>query len=157
LHTADKEEAARVVHAKNDATRQPAIHISIAKAYLVGADPKLVERTWRWVMQEYGSRGKENTRRRNERAIRSKSFDLTRDRKLIETTADDLRAVMKAGGAFTNHFLRCLHNSAIGLGWLLAPLIPPKLWPKYPRRCRLSSGGTLDCRQTVTTAFLAAQ
>jgi len=72
LQTDDKEEAVRIIHAKNDATRQSGINITIAKAYLVGADPKLVERTWSWVMQEYCSRGKETTRLRNQRAIRSK-------------------------------------------------------------------------------------
>lgn len=46
FHTGDKEEAARIIHAKNDATRQSGINITIAKAYLVGADPKLVERAW---------------------------------------------------------------------------------------------------------------
>ena len=71
---------------------------------------------------------------RRARAIRSRPFDLIRDKKLIETTADDLRAVITAGGAFTNHFLRCLHNLALGLGWLLSPVIPPKLWPKARKR-----------------------
>jgi integrase len=134
LHTGDKEEATRILHAKNDATRASGINITIAKAYLVGSDPKLVERTWSWVMQEYCSKGKESTRRRNQRAIRSKPFNLIRDKKLIETTADDLQAVMRAGGAFTNHFLRCLHNLALGFGWILAPVIPPKLWPKAEKR-----------------------
>jgi integrase len=134
LQTEDKEEATRIIHAKNDATRQSGINITIAKAYLVGADPKLVERTWSWVMLEYCSRGKESARLRNQRAISCKPFDLIRDKKLIETTADDLRAVMKAGGAFTNHFLRCLHNLAIGMGWVLHPIIPPKLWPKSEKR-----------------------
>jgi len=134
LHTDDKEEAARIIHARNDASRQSGINITIAKAYLVGSDPKLVERTWTWVMQDYCSKGKESTQKRNQRAIRSKPFNLIRDKKLIETTADDLRAVMKAGGAFTNHFLRCLHNSALGLGWILSPIIPPKLWPKAEKR-----------------------
>jgi integrase len=134
LQTSDKAEATRILYAKNDATRQSFINISIAKAYLVGADPKLVERTWNCVMQEICGRGKESTRRRNLRAIRGKAFDLIRDRKLVETTAEDLGAVMKAGGAFTNHFLRCLHNCALGYGWILAPIIPPKLWPKYEKK-----------------------
>jgi len=134
LHTSNKEEAARILHAKNDAMRQSAINISLAKAYLVGADAKLVERTWSWVMRGYCSRGRENTRQRNQRAIQGKPFDLIRNKKLVETTAEDLWAVMKAGGAFTNHFLRCLHNSAVGLGWLLTPIIPPKLWPKIEKR-----------------------
>ncbi len=45
LFTDDKEEAQRILRARNDAGLQPAINISIAKAYLLGTDPKLVERT----------------------------------------------------------------------------------------------------------------
>lgn len=134
LQTSDQEEAKRILHARNDAPHHAAINISIAKAYLVGSDSKLVERTWRFVLDEFCSRGKESTRRRNLRAAQSKTLDLIRDKKLIETTADDLRAVMKAGGAFTNHYLRCLHNLAIGYGWLLGPIIPPKLWPRAAKR-----------------------
>ncbi len=134
LRTSDKQEAARILHAKNDAPHHAAINVSIAKAYLVGSDPKLVERTWQFVIDEFCSRGKESTRRRNLRAAKSKPFDFIRNKKLIETNADDLWAVMKAGGAFTNHYLRCLHSSAIGYGWLLGPIIPPKLWPKAAKR-----------------------
>ncbi len=36
LHTGDKGEAARILHARNDATRQSGINITIAKAYLHG-------------------------------------------------------------------------------------------------------------------------
>jgi len=147
LQTDEKAEAARIIHARNEAARQSGINLAIAKAYLVGADPKLAERTWGWVMEEYCSRGKETTRLRNRRAIRGKPFNLIRDKKLIETTADDLRAVMKAGGAFTNHFLRCLHNLALGMGWVLNPIIPPKLWPKAEKRPK--RGITLEEHQKI--------
>ena len=109
LRTSDKQEAGRILYARNDAPHHAAINVSIAKAYLVGSDPKLVERIWQFVMDEFCSRGKESTRRRNLRAAKSKPFDFIRNKKLIETNADDLWAVMKAGGAFTNHYLRCLH------------------------------------------------
>ena len=46
LRTGSKEHAKQLVQAKNNAARQPALNIAIAKAYLVGADPKLMERTW---------------------------------------------------------------------------------------------------------------
>ena len=65
------EEAKRIIRAKNDAATQPAINISIAKAYLVGTDPKLVERTWAFVMQEFCAVKKDSTRLRRERAIKS--------------------------------------------------------------------------------------
>jgi integrase len=133
LHTSDKEEAIRILQAKNDAFRQPALNLSIAKAYLVGADPRFSERTWGFVMQEYGLNGRESTRARRDRAVKSKVFDPIRNRKLVQTTAEDFQAVIRGGGAFTNHFLRCLHNLALGMGWLVGPVIPPKLWPKIKK------------------------
>jgi hypothetical protein len=57
-------------------------------------------------------------------------FNAIRRKKLIETRADDLRAVLDDKRHSTNHFLRCWHNLAIGLGWLPWPIIPAKLWPK---------------------------
>ena len=134
LHTSDQEEAQRIIRAKNDAATQPAINISIAKAYLVGTDPKLVERTWAFVIQEFCAVKKESTRLRRERAVKNKAFNAIRNKRLVETTAEDFHAVLKAGGVFANHILRCIHNLALGMGWLLAPIIPQKLWPKEEKK-----------------------
>lgn len=136
LHTRNREEAKRVIEAKNNAARQPALNVTIARAYLVGADPKLLERTWAFVMEEFCSVGKESTRIRRRRAIRSRAFVSIRNKKLIETTADDFLAVMRMGGSFTNHILRCLHNLALGMGWLLAPVVAHKLWPKITKKIK---------------------
>lgn len=137
LHTGDGEEAKRIIRAKNDAATQPAINISIAKAYLVGTDPKLVERTWSFVFQEFCAVKKDSTRLRRERAVKSKTLNFIRNKRLVETTAEDFHAILKAGGAYTNQMLRCIHNLALGMGWILAPVIPQKLWPtvnKKPKR-----------------------
>ena len=136
LHTGDREEAKRILRAKNDAATQPAINISIAKAYLAGIDPKLVERTWAFVMGEFCSVKKESTRLRRERAVKSQAFNFIRAKRLVETSPEDFYAVLKSGGAFTHHILRCLHNLALGMGWLLAPVIPPRLWPKIEKKHR---------------------
>jgi integrase len=133
LHTSDPEEAKRIIRAKNDAATQPAINISIAKAYLAGSDPKLVERTWAFVLHEFCAVKKESTRLRRERAVKGPSFNFIRDKRLVETTAEDFYAVLKSGGVFTQHTLRCLHNLAFGMGWILSPVIPPKLWPKLEK------------------------
>jgi integrase len=130
LHTEDREAAKRIIRAKNDAATQPAINISIAKAYLVGTDPKLVERTWAFVFQEFCSVKKDSTRQRRERAVKNKAFNLIRNKRLVETTAEDFHNVLKSGGVYINHSLRCIHNLALGMGWILAPIIPPKLWPQ---------------------------
>jgi len=136
LHTGDREEARRIIRAKNDSATQPAINISIARAWLVGTDPKLVERTWGFVIQEFCTVKKDSTRQRRARAVRSKAFNVIRNKRLVETTAEDFYAVLKSGGVFTNHILRCIHNLALGMGWILAPVIPPKLWPKVEKKHR---------------------
>ena len=134
LHTGDREEARRIIRAKNDSATQPAINISIARAYLVGTDPKLVERAWTFVMEEFCAVKKDSTRQRRERAVKGRAFNVIRNKRLVETTAEDFYAVFKSGGVFTNHILRCIHNLALGMGWILAPVIPPKLWPKVEKK-----------------------
>lgn len=134
LRTRNKDDARRLVQAKNNAARQPALNIAIAKAYLVGADPKLMGRTWAFVLDQFCSRGKDSTRQRRCRAAKSKTFDPIRNKKLIETTAEDFFAVLNSGGSSTHQILRCLHNLALGMGWLLSPVIAPKLWPKVEKK-----------------------
>ena len=136
LHTGDREAAKQIIRAKNDAATQPAINICIAKAYLVGTDPKLVERTWAFVMQEFCAVKKDSSRLRRERAIKNPAFTFIRSKRLVETTADDFYAVLKSGGVFTQKVLRSLHNLSLGMGWILAPVIPPKLWPKTDKKHR---------------------
>jgi integrase len=89
----------------------------------------MVERTWRDVMIEILARTKPKSQARYDRAIREAAFDSIRDRKLIETTAEDFLTVLRNGTKSTNHFLRRLHNLAHGLGWLPALVLAPKLWP----------------------------
>jgi len=129
LGTRDRKEAERLRVTKDDAASQPFVNLAIGKAYLAAHDPSLVQRTWRVVMEAFVQRGKEHTHKRRERAMRSSPFRTIRDRKLVETTADDLRQVMALGGSSANHFMRCLHNLALGMGWLPGPIVPPKLWP----------------------------
>ena len=150
LHTADREAAKQIIRAKNDAATQPAINISIAKAYLVGTDPKLVERTWAFVIQEFCAVKKDSSRLRRERAIKSAAFNFIRNKRLVETTADDFQNVLKSGGVFTQHTLRCLHNLALGMGWILAPVIPPKLWPRIEKKHKRAI--TLEEHQRIIQA-----
>ena len=51
LRTRDTETARRVCHAQNEALRQPAINLQIARAYLTAGDPNYVNRTWQSVME----------------------------------------------------------------------------------------------------------
>ena len=52
LGTADRVEALRLLHSKNEADRQPAINLQIARAYLAAGDPDIMTRTWQVVMDE---------------------------------------------------------------------------------------------------------
>ena len=46
LQTCDEDEARQIIHAKNQAARQPVLNLQIAKAYLAGTDSGVQERTW---------------------------------------------------------------------------------------------------------------
>ncbi len=66
--------------------------------------------------------------------MRDPALKRIRHRAILETTSDDLLAVLRGGSSSTNHYLRRLHNLAIGLGWLNWPILPPRLWPKVEWR-----------------------
>jgi len=53
------------------------------------------------------------TQTRWKSAARDQAFDLMRDRVLIETQAEHLLAVLRAGTVSTNAFLRKVHNFAV--------------------------------------------
>jgi integrase len=46
--------------------------------------------------------------------------------------------VLRSGTSSTNHFLRRLHNLAVGLGWLPWVVLVPKLWPKIEAKPKRS-------------------
>ena len=131
LHTRNKQDAQRLVHARNEARHQPLINLQIARAYLSAAEPAFLSRTWQHVMDCAGE-GKKgtNTKARWTRAVAEKPFDRIRNLKLVETKAEQLLDVMKTGTISTKIFLRRLHNFALDMNWLLAPIIPRKQWPK---------------------------
>jgi integrase len=130
LGTSNHAEALRLWSAKNEAIQAPVLNLALARTYLSAHDQRMIERTWADVIVEIVSRAKPKSRARYERAMRDQAFDLIRDRKLIETTAQDFLTVLRAGKKSTNHFLRRLHNLALGLGWLPTMVLAAKLWPK---------------------------
>lgn len=129
LRTQDVKEARRLLHAKNESVCAPTGNIAMARVYLTAHDPKILERTWDDVIKEFCNRGKPPTQEHRCRVAGRKPQSVLRNMKLIETKTDDLLGVLKAGGVMTNSFVRCLHNLALGLGWLPWPILPQKLWP----------------------------
>jgi integrase len=129
LHTKDQREARRLRDAKNEAIGNPTLSLAIGRAYLAAHDPHMAKRTWSEVMDELSSHGCEASRARCQREMKSKPFDMIRHKPLIETTGEDFMAVLRMGTTSTNHYLRRLHNLALGLGWLPWPILAPKVWP----------------------------
>ena len=99
-------------------------------------------------MEELRSHGRASTQLRYARAMRDAALDGIRDKPIIETNAADLLAALRSGTRCTNHYLRRLHNLALGLGWLNWPLLAPKMWPKI--EWRRKRGITEEEHQLVT-------
>ena len=147
LRTRDEAEASLLINARNEAQRQPVLNLHLARAYLTASDPAFVERTWQTVMDQMQSRGKDSSRERYASVFKSSAFDGLRQKKLLETTADDFFAVFKDGKVSIVYFLKRLHNFALSLGWIALPIVAPYLWPKYEAKDR--RGITLDEHQAV--------
>ena len=131
LCTRDGTEAKRLLLARNEAHRQPAINIQIARAYLSASDPKLITRTWQEVMDTLAAGKRGTNQDRWLRAINDRNFDIIRQLPLIETRADHFLKVMADKKVSSNVFLRRIHNYALAMDWLLKPVIPKASWPKF--------------------------
>ncbi|MHC1763420.1 MAG: tyrosine-type recombinase/integrase [Verrucomicrobiia bacterium] len=129
LGTKDRGEANRLLELKRQSQADPGFRQLLLRTCL-GSDSMLATRTWQAVMDQMIEHGKESTQARCSRAVESKWFDRIRKTRLIETTAEQFLAVLNSCPCSINHYLRRLHNLALGLGWLPFPVLPPKLWPK---------------------------
>jgi integrase len=150
LRTKDEAEALTLLNAKNESFRQPVLNLQIARAYLTATDPAIGQRPWQMVMEQMQTHGKESTKTRCACAMKSKAFDKLRRIKLLETTAEDFLNILNGGKVSVAHYLRRIHNLALSLGWLPAPILASSLWPKphfKPKR-----GITLDEHQRILAA-----
>lgn len=129
LKTKDKAQAQRLLLAMNEAGKQPAMNLGLARVYLKHSDPLVSQRNWQHVMDEVTKLKAGPTQSRWVSAAKDKAFDSIRKRVLIETQAEHLLAVMKNGTVSTNVFLRRLHNFAVDMNWLPATVIPRRQWP----------------------------
>src|SRR6266436_4532357 len=130
LKTADEEEAERLLHAKNEAERQPQISRQIARAYLSVSDSTFVQRTWEDVMNEVAKEKTGETQKRWIRAMKEKPFDRIRNLTLQETMQRNLLDVVAEGKVCTNIFMRRLHNYALGMNYIFDPIVAPRKWPR---------------------------
>jgi len=136
LRTRDQTVAKRLFNAKNQAFEQPALNISIAKAYLSIKTPEMAKRTWKEVMEEIEHRYQGPTLLRWRKVMISLPFQSLKKQPLLETEAHHFLDVLRhsAAGVSTNVQLRILHNRALALGWLLTPVLSRAAWPKVRYR-----------------------
>lgn len=120
---------------KRQVAASPAFNQVILKTCLSTQDPQLAKRTWQTVMEQIQTHGKESSRSRYVRAMKAKAFDGLRRVKLVETTAEDFLSVLNNGKVSVAHYLKRLHNLALGLGWLAFPVLAPRLAVSRVPRC----------------------
>ena len=126
LRAAHRQEAERLVHALNESDLQPAMTRRMGLAYLAAADPGYATRTWAYVMQDIVKDKKGPTLHRYQTALKDEALTPLTKLLLVETRAEDLLSVVRAGTVSTNVFLRRLTNHALDIGCLPAPVLPKK-------------------------------
>src|SRR5271165_1177278 len=82
LGIADKDEAQRLIDAKNEAVRHVGMNLQIAQVYLQHSDPSLATRTWQQVMDAIVAKKHGPTQARWQSAVKDKAYDLIRHRKV---------------------------------------------------------------------------
>jgi hypothetical protein len=76
------------------------------------------------------------SRRRWRIVEKDKAFDFIRHKLVAETRAEDFLAALQAGTVSTNVYLRRVQNYALGMNWLIVPIIPKKLFPAVRHKAR---------------------
>ena len=130
LKTRDKDEAFRLVAAKNENEDAPAFSLHLARVYWKAGDPAGATRTWQQVMDEIPKFKTGDTHARWLVAIKDKAFDSLRDLVVLQTQAEHFLRVLEKGSVSTNIYLRRIHNFALDMNWLPWPVIVKRQWPK---------------------------
>ncbi|HUB68042.1 MAG TPA: tyrosine-type recombinase/integrase [Candidatus Methylacidiphilales bacterium] len=133
LRTRDRKKALALLVARNQAVAQPALNVTMAKAYLSGRSPELASRTWHEVLEEMILGYQGSTKKRFKNFAKSAPIQSLRRLPLIETEASHFLNALRhpRAGSSTNKWMRIVHNRALDLGWLLAPVLARKCWPKF--------------------------
>ena len=135
-------EAEKIVAAKIEAQRQPALNIQLAKAYLCAWDPGLQQRTWQQALEALTQTKHGANKERWERAAKDRALAPLLLRVIVETDAAAILDVLRHGTVSTNVFLRRLYNFCVDMNWLHWPLMPKRQCPAQDTRTRGPSRGT---------------
>ena len=116
LETKNRDTALRLLEIKRQIEADPGYGQFILKSCLTTRDPLLAQRSLGTVMDQMQTHGKDTSQKRCARAMRSKAFARLRNIKLIETNAEDFLTILNGSKVSTAHYLKRLHNLALGLG-----------------------------------------
>jgi integrase len=147
LGTKDEAEAQRLLDVKNQVQQTPALNLQLGRAYITHADPKMATRTWQEAMDEMSLHGQQASQTRCAREFKFTVYDIIRNKPIALTSGEELKAVLKRGGAAANNYLRRLHNLAVDNGWIQWEIIPSKKWGKAVKNPK--RGVTLDEHQRI--------
>ena len=157
LRTKDERQALALLHAKNEAFRQPVLNLQRARTYLSANDPEIAKRPWQATMDEMARTKTGATLVRHQRAMADKAFDLIRAMPIVETQPTHFFNVLEAGSVSTNIFLRRIHNFALDLGWLPWPVLPKKRWPRFASKRSGQSLGRSTRPSSSANSTLSAE
>jgi integrase len=129
LGTSDEDVAEQIVRAKNQALRQPALNLQIARAYLAGTDSGINTRTWQDALDALMATKQAANKARWQTVAKDRALRPILDQVIIQTQAEALLNALRNGTVSTNVYLRRLHNFCLDMSWLPWPLIPKRQWP----------------------------
>lgn len=129
LKSADARAARLIVSAKNEAERQPALNLQLAKAYLAGTDSGITKRTWGDALEALAATKQPANQHRWRTAAKDKALGPILPKIITETPGELLLKAMQVGCVSTNIYLRRLHNFCLDMNWLPWPSIPKRQWP----------------------------
>jgi len=136
LGKVSREEAEEILLAKNRALRQPALNVSIARAYLAASDTGIGTRTWQTAFEQVMSTKAGPTLDRWKRVAADRALAPLWKMVIVETRPEHFLSIVSKGTVSTNVYLRRLHSFALDMGFLPWPLLHKRQWPriKYGER-----------------------
>jgi integrase len=129
LKSSDAHAAQQIVNARNEAQRQPALNLQLAKAYLAGTDNGIATRTWGQALEALTATKQAGNQRRWRTVAKDKALAPILPKIITETQGELLLKAIQVGCVSTNIYLRRLHNFCLDMNWLPWPLIPKRQWP----------------------------
>lgn len=137
LGTKDKQEAKRLLHAKNESHRQPQLNYQLGQVYLCASTPLMATWDWNRVFNQTIQSKSGPTHRRWENARKDKALVPILHKTLIDTRPGHLIEAMRIGTVSTNVYLRRLSALA---GCRLA--LPRTSALRLPMAMKRSDSGT---------------